>query len=81
MSAELRKVILKLGKGTYTLQTALDDNAIKNLTRAISEVADKLDERVPQEEQLAIICMTLGWKLEKISRRLNNLLETMEKIK
>jgi len=81
MSAELRKVALKLGKGTYTLQTALDDNALANLTRTISEITDRLDERVPQEDQLAVICMTLGWKLEKISRRLKLLLEIMEKMK
>jgi hypothetical protein len=81
MLAELRKVNLKLGKGTYTLQTMLDDVAIGDLTRAISGIADKLDERVPQEEQLAIICMTLGWKLEKISRRLKLILDIMEKMK
>ncbi|MCL1875842.1 MAG: hypothetical protein FWF87_06250 [Synergistaceae bacterium] len=81
MSAELRKVNLKIGKGTYTLQTVLDDDAVRNLTRIISEVTDKLDEQVPQEDQLAVICMTLGWKLEKISRRLKLLLETMEKIR
>jgi len=81
MSTELRKVNFKLGKGTYTLQTMLDDVAIGDLTRAISGITDKLDERVPQEEQLAIICMTLGWKLEKISRRLKLILDTMEKIK
>ena len=81
MSTELRKVSLKIGKGIYTLRTALDDEALKNLTRTISEVAEKLDEQVPQEDQLAIICMTLGWKLEKISRRLKLLLDTMEKMK
>jgi hypothetical protein len=81
MSAELRKVSLKLGKGTYTLRTVLDDNAIKNLTKIISDVTDKLDEQVPQEDQLAIICMTLGWKLEKATRRLKLLLEIMEKMK
>ena len=81
MSVELRKVGLKLGKGTYTLQTALDDDAIRNLTRVISEITDRLDEQVPQEDQLAIICMTLGWKLEKISRRLKILLDTMEKMR
>jgi hypothetical protein len=81
MSAELRKVNLKLGKGTYTLRTVLDDDALKNLTRIISEITEKLEEQVPQEDQLAIICMTLGWKLEKISRRLKLLLETMEKMK
>jgi len=81
MSTELRKVSLKLGKGTYTLRTALDDEALRNLTRVVSEIAGKLDEQVPQEDQLAIICMTLGWKLEKISRRLKLLLETMDKMK
>jgi hypothetical protein len=81
MSTELRKVNLRIGKGTYTLRTALDDDALKNLTRIISEVAEKLDEQVPQDDQLAIICMTLGWKLEKISRRLRILLEAMEKMK
>ena len=81
MSAELRKISLKLGKGTYTLQTALDDDAIRNLTRVISEITDKFEEQVSQEDQLAIICMTLGWKLEKISRRLKLLLETMEKMR
>ncbi|MCL2147051.1 MAG: hypothetical protein FWH52_04495 [Synergistaceae bacterium] len=80
MSAELRKVNLKLGKGTYTLWTVLDDNALNSLTRMISEVTEKLEEQVPQEDQLAIICMTLGWKLEKISRRLRLLLDTMEKM-
>ena len=81
MSAELRKVSLRLGKGTYTLQTVLDDDALENLTLIISEITDKLDERVPQEDQLAVICMTLGWKLEKISRRLKFLIEIMEKMK
>ena len=81
MSAEPRKVNLKLGKGTYTLWTVLDDNALKSLTHMISEVTEKLEEQVPQEDQLAIICMTLGWKLEKISRRLRLLLETMDKMK
>ncbi|MCL1941892.1 MAG: hypothetical protein FWG09_08100 [Synergistaceae bacterium] len=81
MSAELRKVSLRIGKGTYTLQTVLDDDAIENLTDVISEITDKLDERASQEDQLAVICMTLGWKLEKISRRLKLLLEIMEKIK
>jgi hypothetical protein len=80
MSSELRKVNLKLGKGTYTLWTVLDDNALKSLTRMISEITEKLEEQVPQEDQLAIICMTLGWKLEKISRRLKLLLKTMEKM-
>jgi hypothetical protein len=80
MSVEHRKVSIKIGKGTYTLQTVLDDDALKNLTRIISEVTDKLDEQVPQEEQLAITCMTLGWKLEKISRRLKILLDTMGKM-
>lgn len=81
MSTELRKVSLKIGKGTYTLQTVLDDEALRNLTRIISEVTDKLDEQVPQEDRLAVICMTLGWKLEKISRRLKLLLDTMEKMR
>ena len=81
MSADLRKVSLKIGKGTYTLQTVLDDDALRNLTRIISEVTDKLDEHVPQEDRLAIICMTLGWRLEKIARRLKLLVETMDKIK
>jgi len=81
MSAELRKISLKLGKGTYTLQTALDDDAIRNLTRVISGITDKLEEQVSQEDQLAIICMTLGWKLEKVSRRLKILIETMEKMR
>jgi hypothetical protein len=80
MSTKLRKVSLKLGKRTYTLQTVLDDDALKNLTRIISEITDKFEEQVPQEDQLAIICMTLGWKLEKTSRRLKLLLETMKKM-
>jgi len=81
MSTDLRKVSLRLGKATYTLQTALDDSALESLTCLISEITGKLDERVSQEDQLAVICMTLGWKLEKISRRLKLLLETMEKMK
>ncbi|MCL2768105.1 MAG: hypothetical protein FWE49_05225 [Synergistaceae bacterium] len=81
MSAELRKVNLRIGKGSYTLQTVLEDDEIDSLTRTISEITEKLDERVPQEEQLAVICMTLGWRLEKISRRLRLLIESMEKMR
>ena len=81
MSAGLRNVTLKLGKGTYTLQTALDNAALENLMNVISEITDELDERVPQEDQLVITCMTLGWKLEKISRSLKLLLDIMEKMK
>ena len=81
MSAGLRNVNLKLGKGTYMLQTELDDATLESLRRIMSEITDKLDERVPQEDQLAVVCMTLGWKLEKISRRMKLLLEFMEKMK
>jgi len=81
MSAGLRKVSIRLGKGTYTLQTELDDATLENLRRIMSEITDRLDERVSQEDQLAVVCMTLGWKLEKISRRLKLLIEIMEKMK
>lgn len=82
MSQSLREIKLKIGKGTYTIQTVLDGDTIERVSALISEVMGKVDEyNTTKEEALALTCLTLGWKLDKITRRLKVLAETMDKLK
>lgn len=78
---ELRKIKLKIGKRSYNLQTALDDDAVERVAALTSEIAGKLDEFTPQEERLALVCMTLAWKLERATAKMKLLAETMDKLK
>lgn len=81
MEESLRNVKLKIGKGTYSLQTALDDDSVARVSELIAEVMSKVENFSTKEEALALVCMTLGWKLDKATRRMKILAETMDKLK
>jgi hypothetical protein len=71
---ELRRVNLRLGKNSYTLQTSLDDKTLRNIMEAAEETIQDIKDRASQEDLLVFICLTFGWKLQKISGRLEDLL-------
>lgn len=81
MEEALREVKIKIGKGNYTLQTALDEESVERVSELIAEITSKITEYTTKEEILALVCMTLGWRLEKTALRLKTLAETMDKLK
>lgn len=81
MSDSLREVKLKIGKGTYTIQTALDDESLERVSEVVSEIIGKFGTYTTKEEALALVCLTLGWRLEKATRRLKTLADMVDKLK
>ncbi len=76
--AELREVRILIGKRSYRMQTALDESALAQVTALAAEVSESIGDGVDQENLLLLTCLQLSYSLEKMSGRLNRLLERLK---
>lgn len=75
---ELREVRILIGKRNYRVQTALDDGSLARVTSLVTDIAKGIGDGMDQENLLFFTCLNLAYSLEKISRRLNGLLDDLD---
>ncbi|MDR2527680.1 MAG: hypothetical protein LBD04_01495 [Synergistaceae bacterium] len=71
--AERREVSLVIGRRSYRVQTALDDDTLARVTEIVQGVGEAVGAGVDQNHLLMLTCLQLAYSLEKISGALQPL--------
>lgn len=78
MTSSLRDVKIKVGRSVYHVRTSLDDESLTRVTELMAEITGDLDRTLDQEKILLLLCLQLGWTLEKIRSRIDGVSEELE---
>ena len=73
-----RDVFLTIGRGSYTIQTAIEDDELDRIKSLIDEACGKITEGSKQEDMLMLTCLRLAYALDSVNGKLNKTLELLE---
>ncbi len=79
MTSSLRDVTIKVGRSVYHVRTSLDDESLMRVTKLMAEFTGELEHTLDQEKILLLLCLQLGWTLEKIRSKIDVFSEELEK--
>lgn len=75
---ELREVRIVVGKRSYRIRTALDEDTLKRVTAVAAELCDANSEALDQESRLLLSCLQLAYTLDGISRRVEPFMKRLD---
>ena len=78
MTPILHDATVKIGKQTYNIRTTLDDENLLRVMNLITDVVERLDETLDQEKTLLLLCLQLGWTLEKMRSKIDEYAEELK---
>ena len=70
---DLQEFIITIGRQSYPVETRLNDDRFKRINSILRETCTEFDQSLDQEKLLALTCLQLAYKLEKISGSLRSL--------
>ena len=70
----LRTVVLRLGEGTYSLRTRLDEESWDRVKALVGAVFDEAPRHLPREQRLVMACLEMALSLDRIGERLKKFL-------
>lgn len=76
--AEGREVSLVIGRRSYRVQTALDDDTLARVVNIVQGVVEAVGSSVDQNHLLMLTCLQLAYSLEKISNTIQPLEKRLE---
>ena len=78
MTPSLHDVTIKVGRSVYNIKTTLDDASLARVVGMMSEISAGFEHAPDQERTLLLLCLQLGWALEKVRSRLESVSEEFE---
>jgi hypothetical protein len=80
VTSSLRDVTIKVGRKIYHVRTSLDEESLARVLANMAEITGGLENSLDQEKLLLLLCLQLGWSLEKIRSRIDSVAEELEEI-
>jgi hypothetical protein len=75
---ERREVRISIGKRHYRLQTDLDESEFSRVADIVTQITDSMGDNLDLDQRLLLVCLQLAHSLEKISKKLEPLLERLK---
>ena len=72
-----RDITLNIGKGIYTVNTSLDNEAVDRVKDLIDEACGEIYKCAKQEELLMLTCLRLAYSLDAVNEKLKAILGSM----
>ncbi len=70
-----RDVYLTIGKGSYTLNTSIDNETLDRIKALIDEACGEIIKGAKQEDILMLTCVRLAYALDTINGKLKIILD------
>ena len=67
---DLRTVALRLGEGTYSLRTRLDEESWDRVKALVGAAFDETPRQLPRDQRLVLACLQMALSLDRIGERL-----------
>ena len=74
-----RDVFLTIGKGTYTINTPLENDEIDRIKNLINDASGEIIKGAKQEDLLMLTCLRLAYSLDLVGGKLRKILENVDK--
>ncbi len=74
-----RDVFLTIGRGSYTIQTAIENEELDRIKSLIDEACGEITEGAKQEDMLMLTCLRLAYSLDSVNEKLKKVLERLDK--
>ena len=74
-----RDVFLTIGKSTYTIQTALENEELDRVKGLINEACGEIVKGAKQEDLLMLTCLRLAYSLDSVGGKVRKILENIDK--
>ena len=65
-----KEVTFNIGKGIYTVNTSLEDEALDRVKGLIDEACGEVSKGTKQEDLLMLTCLRLAYSLDAVSDKL-----------
>ncbi|MBQ7154163.1 MAG: hypothetical protein IJR85_01260 [Synergistaceae bacterium] len=79
MMRNSRDVALNIGKGVYTINTPLDNEAIDRVKGLIDEACGEVSKGAKQEDILMLTCLRLAYSLDAVNEKLKVIISRMDR--
>ena len=73
-----RDVFLTIGKSTYAIQTALENDELDRIKSLIDEACGEIVKGAQQEDLLMITCLRLAYSLDVVNNKIKTILDKLE---
>ncbi|MBQ3645401.1 MAG: cell division protein ZapA [Synergistaceae bacterium] len=73
-----RDVFLTIGRNSYTIQTAIDNEDLDRIKTLIDEACGEITEGTKQEDMLMLTCLRLAYSLDSVNEKLKRILEKID---
>jgi hypothetical protein len=75
LQGEVRRVNVLVGKKTYSILTRLDEQKFKAVLSIVKEAVESVESSVDQEQRLLLGCLKMAYKIEEVTRKLEEALK------
>ena len=73
-----RDVYLTIGKGTYTLNTPIENDELDRIKNIIDDACGEIVKGAKQEDILMLTCVRLAYALDNVNGKLKNILAKID---
>ena len=73
-----RDVFITIGRGSYTIQTAIENEDLDRIKSLIDDACGEITEGANQEDMLMLACLKLAYSLDAVNEKLKNILSKLE---
>ncbi|MBQ7197343.1 MAG: hypothetical protein IJS40_08045 [Synergistaceae bacterium] len=73
-----RDVYLTIGKGTYTLNSSIENEDFDRIRSLIDDACGEIIKGAKQEDVLMLTCVRLAYALDTVNGKLKKILEKIE---
>ena len=74
-----RDVFLTIGRGSYSIQTAIENEELDRIKSLIDVACGEITEGAKQEDMLMLTCLRLAYSLDSVNEKLKKVLERLDK--
>ncbi len=74
-----RDVFLTIGKGTYTINTPLENEELDRIKNLINDASGEIIKGAKQEDILMLTCLRLAYSLDSVGNKVRKILENIDK--
>ena len=74
-----RDVFLTIGKGTYTINTPLENDELDRIKNLINDACGEIIKGAKQEDILMLTCLRLAYSLDSVGGKVRKILENIDK--
>ena len=73
-----RDVYLTIGKGTYTLNTPIENDELDRIKNIIDDACGEIVKGAKQEDILMLTCVRLAYALDNVNGKLKSILAKID---